>query len=557
MTLEQIKKQLQVNNVAQEDTTLEVMRLSDLMEKQFLAEKRNRLDDLEALRELKKATGGNTTNITNNNAAGEGGGGGGFNIPGLLSRFAIPGLAALAAELAGLDDLIKGLGLIPKLDSLRDFLKRLGNFFDKLKRIKLPELPRIRFEDGKMPRVRLPELPRIQFLDRLGNKIKDVIDYKIRLPIIDFVDNLGKKLAKAADGVPRVKLKMPELPKFTFVTKAGDFVKGIEVDMPKLPKITINDEATSAVRGLKNILGFVGEGAGAAGKGVLGFFKLAFDLLDPVLAPLKFVARTILRPFTQILLSVIDFVQGFYEGFTTEEGTMKDKLLAGLEGGFLGVVKGITEGFDLIFLELPAMLADYVGAEGAAEFLRGLKITDFVDPIWAGIKGSVVFVGDQFMNMKDIIVGTFQIQITRIVNGVKKAFESLSSFISTIGDELYLMIAKNFRFSLPEVKVPGTFLTPEFTLIPPIDVGVGDAQSIAAAQKRVTARKAQRDEAIQKLDREVADMMKAQQARLTELREAFQNQVVNAINNSTNTVNNTQNTVLNSPQMPDPIMPLP
>ena len=276
-------------------------------------------------------------------------------------------------------------------------------------------------------------------------------------------------------------------------------------------------------------------------------------MLDPVLAPLKFVAKTILRPFTQILLSVIDFVQGFYEGFTTEEGTMKEKLLSGLEGGFLGVVKGITEGFDLIFLELPAMLADYVGAQGAAEFLRGLKITDFVDPIYAGIKGLVVFVGDQFMNMKDIIVGSFTLQLTRIINGVKIAFERLASFVSTIGDELYLMIAKNFRFSLPEVKVPGTFLTPEFTLIPPINVGIGDAQSISEAQARIDTRRARRDTTITGLEKEVADMMKAQQDRLAELQNAFQNQVISAVNNSTNTVNNTQNTVLNSNQMPSTI----
>ena len=487
MNLEQIKSQLKENDKSQAETTAEVKRLSSLIEAQFLEQKRNRLDDLEALRELKKAGAGNTTNITNN--AGDTSSGG-FGLPG-LGKFLIPGLAAFAAELVGLDDFLKGLSLLPKLDTLKNFLKRIGNFFDRLKKIRFPELPRIRF------------------LDNMGNKLKDVIDYKIRLPIIDLTDKL-----------------------------------------PKLPKIAIPDEAFDAVRGLKNILGFVGKGVGVSGKGVLGFFKLAFDLLDPVLAPLKFVARTVLRPFTQILLSVIDFVQGFYEGFTTEEGTMKEKLKAGLEGGFLGVIKGITEGFRLIFLELPAIFADYIGATGTAEFFRGFNPTELVDPVWAGIKGLVVFVGDQFMNMKDIIVGSFSLQITRIINGVKIAFERLASFVSTLGDELYLMIAKNFRFSLPEVNVPATFLTPEFTLIPPINVGIGDAQSISEAQARIDTRRSQRDTTITGLEKEVADMMKAQQARLTELREAFNNQVISAVNNSTNTVNNTQNTVLNSNQMP-------
>ena len=53
-----------------------------------------------------------------------------------------------------------------------------------------------------------------------------------------------------------------------------------------------------------------------------------------------------MRPFTQILLTIIDFVVGFYEGFTSEEGSMMDKVTAGIEGGLLGVVKGITEAID-------------------------------------------------------------------------------------------------------------------------------------------------------------------------------------------------------------------
>ena len=263
--------------------------------------------------------------------------------------------------------------------------------------------------------------------------------------------------------------------------------------------------------------------------------------------------KTVLRPFTQILLSVIDFVTGFYKGFTGEEGELSEKLLSGLEGGFLGIVKGITEGFDLIFLELPAMLAEKLGAGKAAEFLRGLKITDLVDPIWAGLKGVVVFVGDQFLNMKDIIVGSFTIQLTRIVNGVKKAFTQLSTFINNLGDELYLLIAKNFRFKLPEVKIPETFLTPEFTLIPPINVGIGDAKSIAAAEERIDSRSTKAANKITQLDNEVAELMKAQQARLAELQESFQNNVINSINNSTNTTNNTNATVLNNNSMPSTV----
>ena len=94
MNLEQIKSQLKENDKSQAETTAEVKRLSSLIEAQFLEQKRNRLDDLEALRELKKAGAGNTTNITNN--AGDTSSGA-FGLPG-LGKFLIPGLAALLAE---------------------------------------------------------------------------------------------------------------------------------------------------------------------------------------------------------------------------------------------------------------------------------------------------------------------------------------------------------------------------------------------------------------------------------------------------------------------------
>ena len=231
---------------------------------------------------------------------------------------------------------------------------------------------------------------------------------------------------------------------------------------------------------------------------------------------------------------------------------MSDKILAGIEGGFVGVIKGITEAFDLLFITIPAWLLEKFGMQNAAEILRGFSLTALVDPIWAGIKGIVTFVGDQFINMKDIIVGSFTIQLTRIVNGFKKGFERLSNFIANLGDELYLMIAKNFRFRLPEVSIdlPNWLGGGKFTLIPKIDVGVGTAESIAATEEQIDRRNAKSEMKIRALDKEVADMMKAQQDRLAELNSAFQNQVVNAVNNSTNTQNNTQNTVLNAPQMP-------
>ena len=560
MNLEAISLQLRENKEAQEDTTTEVQKLTNLVSKQILQDQRDRMDELNSKDILKDAEK-MVMKIAKDDSQGMppllG------NLLNFLKGLAGPlGLVALA-ELTDTDAFLRALGIPKMVGGVKKVLRGVANIFDSIKNIELPKIA-LAFDDGKKLRLKIPELPKLSFFTAAGEAIVDKIKLKLpEIPKPSFVNAAG-------EAIDNLKLKIPELPKFSFasflgkVYNAGEPIKlnlpefpkitlpDIKLpEMPKLPTLEINEKAFSIVEKVKNIIGFTAEGA-EGGKGLLGFFGRVFKLLDPVLAPLKFVLKTALRPFTQIILTVVDFVKGFYDGFTGEEGTMSDKILAGIEGGFIGVIKGITEAFDLLFITIPAWLLEKFGMQNAAEVLRGFSLTALVDPIWAGIKGIVTFVGDQFINMKDIIVGSFTIQLTRIVNGFKKGFERLSNFIANLGDELYLMIAKNFRFRLPEVSIdmPGWLGGGKFTLIPKIDVGVGTAESIAATEEQIDRRNAKSEMKIRALDKEVADMMKAQQDRLAELNSAFQNQVVNAVNNSTNTQNNTQNTVLNAPQMP-------
>jgi len=560
MNLEAISLQLRENKEAQEDTTTEVQKLTNLVSKQILQDQRDRMDELNSKDILKDAEK-MVMKIAKDDSQGMppllG------NLLNFLKGLAGPlGLVALA-ELTDTDAFLRALGIPKMVGGVKKVLSGIANIFDSIKNFELPKVA-LAFDDGKKLRLKIPELPKLSFFTAAGEAIVDKIKLKLpEIPKPSFVTAAG-------EAVDNLKLKIPELPKFSFasflgkVYNAGEPIKlnlpefpkitlpDIKLpEMPKLPTLEINEKAFSIVEKVKNIIGFTAEGA-EGGKGLLGFFGRVFKLLDPVLAPLKFVLKTALRPFTQIILTVVDFVKGFYDGFTGEEGTMSDKILAGIEGGFIGVIKGITEAFDLLFVTIPAWLLEKFGMQNAAEVLRGFSLTALVDPIWAGIKGIVTFVGDQFINMKDIIVGSFTIQLTRIVNGFKKGFERLSNFIANLGDELYLMIAKNFRFRLPEVSIdmPGWLGGGKFTLIPKIDVGVGTAESIAATEEQIDRRNAKSEMKIRALDKEVADMMKAQQDRLAELNSAFQNQVVNAVNNSTNTQNNTQNTVLNAPQMP-------
>ena len=55
--------------------------------------------------------------------------------------------------------------------------------------------------------------------------------------------------------------------------------------------------------------------------------------------------------------------------------------------------------------------------------------------------------------MKDIIVADFEIQITKIVTGVKNAFSQLTTFVANIGDELYLMLSENLQFTMPKLAI--------------------------------------------------------------------------------------------------------
>jgi DNA-binding transcriptional MerR regulator len=559
MTLEEIKKQLQENRESTDDTTLEVMQLTDLMEKQFLKQDRQRLDDLEDKRESKKTSDqmqkAGQSSTTGGNPFGD------LEMLGnvLRSLFSPLGIAALAS-LTGADTAIRALKIPDMIKGVRTFFTNIADYFDKIRKIQLPKIELIGGSAGRF-KLPLPEIPTPRFVTATGDLIeagKNFLDIKIKTPAINFVDDVGQAIDKIKLKIPKIPdIKIPEIPTPKFVSASVDFVKNIELELPKLPQIKIGEGDFSFIQKLKDILGNFPDGANdVAGKGILGFIGSAAKVLEPVLKPIKFIMRTVLRPFTQILLSVIDFVIGFYKGFTNEAedemSTFSDKLLAGVEGGFLGVIKGITEAFDLLFFTIPSWLLEKFGMTNVADILRGFSLTELVDPIWNGIKNTVTFVGDNFMLMKDIISGFFALETTRIVNGFKKAFETVANFVNNLGDELYLLIAKNLRFKLDPMVITNPITGNPLFTIPGFNAGIGTAETIAAAEERITNRNTTSAAKIEGLNNEVAEMMKAQQARLDELSANFQNQVLVAPNNSqVNQNNNT--TVLNNSQMPDSV----
>ena len=139
---------------------------------------------------------------------------------------------------------------------------------------------------------------------------------------------------------------------------------------------------------VKSILGFLG---GVVFDTIGGFFKTTgsvisglFDFIQPILKPLKSVLgivgkfSVILTPF----FALYDFIVGFWEGYTSSEGSV----LAGLEGGLLEVFRGFfTKPIDLL---REYIVAPFVGlfSKDAEKAVKDFSVTELFNSAYEGIK---------------------------------------------------------------------------------------------------------------------------------------------------------------------------
>lgn len=177
-------------------------------------------------------------------------------------------------------------------------------------------------------------------------------------------------------------------------------IKGLFNNLPRLQNL-MPKGTDDVINGVKSFLGSFDDGTG-----VLGFFGKVFDFLKPLMKPFEFVLKTVMRPFTQIVFTIIDFVTGFYDGFTGTEGGFLEKVAGGLEGGILGVIKGITEAIDLLLFGIPAWFLEKLGFENIAKGWKEFSITELIDPAWNAIKEffKKIFSGD-IMGAGSMVVG--------------------------------------------------------------------------------------------------------------------------------------------------------
>lgn len=342
--------------------------------------KQNQLDMLEAMRERKSAPALAPA------TTGSSGSDSGFLAPGLLG---LGGLAsavtAIGASLTGLDDAFRAIGLLKLAKNINmgagrlatqvdDFVKGIANIGQK-------------FGDfGK-------NLSRIVFIPEEGVKALGQQIYKIFGLGVDGKPVVGTSEAMKALYNPQKALANAIKPITTFfddlvkpvkdfftatkeggpIKSIGNFFNGIGEFTKFLPRI--NFEA------LKAAIGSIEDGTG-----LLGFFGSVQKFLAPLLKPFATVLKVITRPFTQILLSAIDFIVGFFKGFFNTEGDFGTKVLAGIEGGIIGIIKGITDAIDLLFIKLPAFIAEKLGFKNAADKLREFSLSALVEPAFEAVK---------------------------------------------------------------------------------------------------------------------------------------------------------------------------
>lgn len=241
-------------------------------------------------------------------------------------------------------------------------------------------------------------------------------------PVTDRINSVKAAITEAADGF--------KTPKFfvSLQTTIDNIKTKLTFSMPTWVSEFSFSSITDKLEPVKNFLNKVLDVFTKIGNMVVG------------IPGLKGAVRLVGGPVTAALLGIIDFFTGFYKGFVGGEDKFDEfgdkieddrgfvtKFLEGLEGGFLGFTKGITEAIDLLFIKLPAWLLEKVGAEDAAEFLRGFSLTELVDPIWNGIKDIFKFFSDpefraeQISKFKDSFIQMFE----DAVNNIKLFFSDL------------------------------------------------------------------------------------------------------------------------------------
>ena len=435
--LQEVKKQLisnsKENSKGLDDLSAGIDDVCNKLNKLIAMMKQSQLDMLENMRE-KRAVASRDKSSSQS--------GGGVTLPPLMGLGGIlSAVTAIGASLTGLDDAIRAIGLVKLAKNINTGAARLttrvGEFLKSVRNIGTKfldfgkNLSRVIFVPEEGIKAIRAQIFRIFGLGVDGKPVvgtsdamKALYDPKKVLmnaikPITDFFDDLVKPIRAffiaAKEGGP--------------IKAIGGFFSGIAGIGKFIPRINFS--------ALKAALGSIDEGTG-----LLGFFGKVASFLKPLLYPFKLVISVIARPFVQILLSAIDFIVGFFKGFFSEKGSFGQKMLAGLEGGVIGVVKGITDALDLLFVDIPAFFLKKLGFKDMSTKLKEFSFSALVDPAWEAIKkffkrlfdNPTATLGSTVMSGADAVNNFIKSILRMILPAPNKPFDFLdpSSYVSRV-----------------------------------------------------------------------------------------------------------------------------
>jgi len=444
-------------NVVKSVQSLELT-LTNAFKAQMEQAQRDEFSRLEALRELTRAQ--ESSSDTQKDDTKKMG-----TIDGKL--VAMSALTAVIASMTGFDDWIKALRIpalmknvqntftrtVDSIKNMRAGIFRVAGFFNAIKWADY--IPTLRFPDSTTFTDNVTKL-----VSNLRNNIsaqftRAISSVRAIFPIAEWKDTISTKslnfkaalLSPINTAISKLKLdfkvlKIPPFPELKWPKVVTD-IKLPKVELPdtlknfKLPEFPDLIGEDGFLTKTKNFIFGAGE---AAKGGLVGFFKGIADTVGKI-PGLKSGLRIVGGPWLQGFISLIDFVTGFYKGFTDQEAvydsatgqtfmkerSLTDRILGGLEGGVLGLIKGITGAFDALFIRLPAWLLEKVGMEDAANFLREFSLTDMVDPIWNGIKNIFKFFSDPEYRKEqvELFKGKFTNMFSAAIENIRLFFADL------------------------------------------------------------------------------------------------------------------------------------
>ena len=168
--------------------------------------------------------------------------------------------------------------------------------------------------------------------------------------------------------------------------------------------------------------------------GTIGRLLRFIPVLGKILGPLSRVIGRIF-PFSAIIMSTIDFIRGFFKGFTETEGNIFKKMLVGIKEGLIGLVTGLIN----VFLDLPktfiAFLLEKLGFQNISDALRSFSFAE----VWeTGFRSIVDFLSRLGKNILDLLTGkiSFKELGNSILEPIKTIFGMIRTAISNILDSV-------------------------------------------------------------------------------------------------------------------------